>query len=178
MWVEQLPPGLARDQRRRCMEVFRRQLFGPGSSPATLKSHLARLLSCDADIIREATSPSPAALGGTGGGPGSGGPMGPLGRPVDFGLGGSAAGQAQGQGQGLDGCLTYDQLHQLLESLLVEKGYYPVQPGMHTLALGAPMGGPLGPGSGPGVAAAGSSPEGEQLRDQLPPTRFAGQAQV
>jgi len=33
MWVEQLPPGLARDHRRRCVDAFRRALFGTGSNP-------------------------------------------------------------------------------------------------------------------------------------------------
>ncbi len=30
MWVEQLPPGLARDHRRRAVESFRRHLFAQG----------------------------------------------------------------------------------------------------------------------------------------------------
>ena len=37
MWVEQLPPGLARDHRRRCVEVFRRNLFSTGSNAGSLK---------------------------------------------------------------------------------------------------------------------------------------------
>eukprot|EP00983_Pelagomonas_calceolata_P019759 624208-Pelagomonas_calceolata.AAC.1 len=40
MWVEQLPPGLARDHRRRCVDAFRRALFGTGSTPQALNADL------------------------------------------------------------------------------------------------------------------------------------------
>lgn len=46
MWIEQLPPGLVRDPRRRCVEALRRAMFGPGSSAASLKAHLAKLQVC------------------------------------------------------------------------------------------------------------------------------------
>jgi NIMA (never in mitosis gene a)-related kinase len=88
MWVEQLPPGLARDPRRRCVEAFRRLLFAPGTGPVSLKSHLVKLLGAEGDLISDAT-----------------------GRPVDFGavpLGGD------GGPDGTSGFgLSYDQLHQV-----------------------------------------------------------------
>lgn len=88
MWVEQLPPGLARDPRRRCVEAFRRLLFAPGTGPVSLKSHLVKLMGAEGDLIRDVS-----------------------GRPVDFGavpLGG------EGGIEGTSGCgLSYDQLHQV-----------------------------------------------------------------
>ncbi|KAG1662637.1 hypothetical protein FOA52_009622 [Chlamydomonas sp. UWO 241] len=98
MWVEQLPPGLARDPRRRCLEAFRRLLFAPGSGPPSLKLHLAKLVACDGDMIRDGA-----------------------GRSVDFGAvpdGGLGGDGAAGPG------LTYDQLSQMVEGLLSDKGYY------------------------------------------------------
>eukprot|EP00195_Chlamydomonas_chlamydogama_P014873 CAMPEP_0202909088 /NCGR_PEP_ID=MMETSP1392-20130828/48237_1 /ASSEMBLY_ACC=CAM_ASM_000868 /TAXON_ID=225041 /ORGANISM="Chlamydomonas chlamydogama, Strain SAG 11-48b" /LENGTH=1008 /DNA_ID=CAMNT_0049598709 /DNA_START=59 /DNA_END=3081 /DNA_ORIENTATION=- len=97
LWVEQLPPGLQRDHRRRCVELFRRHLFGAGSSASTVKAQLVKLLASDADIIRD-----------------------PMGRPVDFGNVTLNEGSSEGS---RDGSLTYDQLHQAIESILLEKGY-------------------------------------------------------
>ncbi|GIL90749.1 hypothetical protein Vretifemale_18423, partial [Volvox reticuliferus] len=62
MWVEQLPPGLARDHRRRAVESFRRHLFAQGSNAGTVKASLARLLSGASDLVTDAA-----------------------GRPIDFG---------------------------------------------------------------------------------------------
>jgi NIMA (never in mitosis gene a)-related kinase len=89
MWVEQLPPGLARDTRRRCVEAFRRLLFAPGTGPASLKSHLAKLMSAEGDLIRDTT-----------------------GRVVDFGALPSMGGEGGMDGTSAGG-LTYDQLHQV-----------------------------------------------------------------
>ena len=70
-------------------------LFSSGSGPVTLKYHFAKLLSGDGDPIRD-----------------------PKGDPVDFGS------VPLGDGGGGDGSLNYDQLHQILEGLLCERGYY------------------------------------------------------
>ena len=88
MWVEQLPPGLARDPRRRCVEAFRRFLFTPGSGPPSLKMHLAKLMASEGDLICDAQ-----------------------GRPVDFGALPLGEGGLDG---GNGGGLTYDQMHQVL----------------------------------------------------------------
>ena len=76
------------------MEAFRRLLFALGTGPTSLKSHLAKLMAADGDLIRDAS-----------------------GRSVDFGavpLGGDGA---------LDGMsgngLSYDQLHQVRCSLFI-----------------------------------------------------------
>ena len=70
------------------MEAFRRLLFAPGTGPASLKSHLAKLMAAEGDLIRDSA-----------------------GRSVDFG-----AVPLGGEG-GLDGTsgngLSYDQLHQV-----------------------------------------------------------------
>lgn len=87
MWVEQLPPGLARDPRRRCVEAFRRFLFAPGSGPPSLKMHLAKLMASEGDLICDAQ-----------------------GRPVDFGALPLGEGGLDG---GNGGGLTYDQMHQV-----------------------------------------------------------------
>ena len=100
MWVEQLPPGLARDPRRRCVEAFRRLLFSPGSNPASLKLHLAKLMSSDGDLISDSD-----------------------GGATDFGAVGTM-GDGGVDGLGSGGGLTYDQLYQGIEGLLSDKGYY------------------------------------------------------
>ncbi|GAX79138.1 hypothetical protein CEUSTIGMA_g6578.t1 [Chlamydomonas eustigma] len=119
MWVEQLPPGLARDNRRRCVEAFRRLLFASGTGPASLKSHLAKLMSAEGDLIRDTS-----------------------GRVVDFGALPSLGGEG-GMDSTSAGGLTYDQLHQTIESILSEKGYY-----------------------------GGSAISEQDLLEQLPPTSF------
>ncbi|MEW5320039.1 MAG: hypothetical protein WDW38_011144 [Sanguina aurantia] len=115
MWIEQQPPGLSRDHRRRCVETFKRSVFGPGSHAASLKVQVARLLAGDDDVITD-----------------------PAGEPLDFGSGSlgdgasgfipSGVGISKGAGSHASGFLTYEHLHQLIEGLLHDKGYYPIQP--------------------------------------------------
>ncbi|KAK9804225.1 hypothetical protein WJX72_002077 [[Myrmecia] bisecta] len=102
MWVEQLPPGLARDPRRRCVERFRRFLFQPATHAGAIKSHLAKLMNASSDLIDME--------------------LGAVGDLIDMELG--AVGMDGALMGGRDGRISYEALHRLIEDLAQEQGYY------------------------------------------------------
>ncbi|GLC33389.1 Serine/threonine-protein kinase Nek10 [Pleodorina starrii] len=183
MWVEQLPPGLARDHRRRAVESFRRHLFAQGSHAGSIKASLAKLLHGASDLVTDSagrpidfgsvplapgdgdttTAAAAAAAAAANGGAGPAAAGGGAGTTAAGG-GGAASGAAAVSGLSSDGHLTYEQLSGVLESLLVDKGYY----------SGGGMGGVGGSGGSGGMVMVSEA----ELLDQLPLPNFNATAHV
>ncbi|XP_019613435.1 PREDICTED: serine/threonine-protein kinase Nek10-like [Branchiostoma belcheri] len=118
IYISQLPPTLTHNPRRRVVEKFMRALFSPQSSSFNLKSELKKLLTGSRDLIdlnfapwtaRQATAEEAAIAAAAD-------------RPALTSVNSVEEGNISDVG------ITYEQMQNIIESVLAESGYYDVSP--------------------------------------------------
>ncbi|XP_078571956.1 serine/threonine-protein kinase Nek10-like isoform X1 [Branchiostoma floridae x Branchiostoma japonicum] len=118
IYISQLPPTLTHNPRRRVVEKFMRALFSPQSSSFNLKSELKKLLTGSRDLIdlnfapwtaRQATAEEAAIAAAAD-------------RPAFTSVNSVEEGNISDFG------ITYEQMQNIIESVLTESGYYDVSP--------------------------------------------------
>ncbi|XP_066301815.1 serine/threonine-protein kinase Nek10-like [Branchiostoma lanceolatum] len=118
IYISQLPPTLTHNPRRRVVEKFMRALFSPQSSSFNLKSELKKLLTGSRDLIdlnfapwtaRQATAEEAAIAAAAD-------------RPAFTSVNSVEEGNISDVG------ITYEQMQNIIESVLAESGYYDVSP--------------------------------------------------